>query len=99
MAAQEVVIYTTMFCPYCQRAKAILAGKGVAFQEIAVDGDRAARQAMTARAGGRTSVPQIFVGDQHIGGCDDLEDLDAAGGFDALLAKTGHAETVRQDAP
>lgn len=99
MAAQEVVIYTTMFCPYCQRAKAILAGKRVPFQEIAIDGDRAARQAMTARAGGRTSVPQIFVGDQHIGGCDDLEDLDATGGLDALLVKTSQTETVRQDAP
>ena len=98
MAAQEVVIYTTMFCPYCQRAKAILAGKGVAFQEIAIDGDRPARQAMTARAGGRTSVPQIFVGEQHIGGCDDLMALDASGGFDALLAKLAQPETVRQDA-
>ncbi len=93
MAAPEVVIYTTMFCPYCHRAKAILRGKGVSFRDIAVDGDRAARLAMTARAGGRSSVPQIFVGDHHVGGCDDLEALEAVGGFDALLA-----EAAPQDA-
>ena len=93
MAAPEVVIYTTMFCPYCHHAKAILAGKGVAFREIAVDGDRAARQAMTARAAGRTSVPQIFVGDRHVGGCDDLVALDASGGFDALLGETASQGT------
>jgi glutaredoxin 3 len=93
MAAQEVVIYTTMFCPYCQRAKAILADKGIAFREIAIDGDRPARQAMTARAGGRTSVPQIFVGDHHVGGCDDLEELEASGKFDALVS-----DKVQQDA-
>ena len=87
MAAPEVVIYTTMFCPYCHHAKTILKGKGVAYREVAVDGDRAARQAMTARAGGRTSVPQIFVGDHHVGGCDDLQALDAEGGFDMLLAQ------------
>ena len=99
MAAQAVVIYTTMFCPYCQRAKAILTGKGVSFEEIAVDGDRAARQAMTARADGRTSVPQIFVGTHHIGGCDDLEDLEAEGGLDALLSQPARNETVRQENP
>ncbi len=81
-----IVIYTTSTCPYCQAAKALLRHKGVEFQEISVDGDRAGRAAMSARAGGRTSVPQIFIGDRHVGGCDDLHDLDAAGGLDPLLA-------------
>ena len=85
MATQEVAIYTTMFCPYCHRAKSLLADKGVAFREIKVDGNRAARQEMSARAGGRTSVPQIFFGDRHIGGCDDLESLEASGQLDGLL--------------
>ncbi len=89
MAAQEVVIYTTMYCPYCQRAKALLTGKDVAFREIAVDGDRAGREAMTKRAGGRTSVPQIFFGDRHIGGCDDLVALDRQGKLDVLLQAAG----------
>lgn len=85
MAAQEIEIYTTMFCPYCHNAKALLSKKGIAFQEIKVDGDRTARQAMSERAGGRTSVPQIFVGGTHIGGCDDLYALDSAGKLDTLL--------------
>ncbi len=90
MAAPEVVIYTTMFCPYCHSAKALLTKNGVVFREIAVDGDRAGRRAMSDRAGGRTSVPQIFVGDRHIGGSDDLHALAAAGGLDAFAeAKTG----------
>jgi glutaredoxin 3 len=84
MAGSDVVIYTTMFCPYCQRAKSLLDEKGIAFQEIPVDGDRAGRQAMTQRAGGRTSVPQIFFGDRHIGGCDDLMALEQSGKLDAL---------------
>jgi len=71
MEVQEVVIYTTMYCPYCERAKALLGAKNVAFREVAVDGDRALRQAMTELAGGRTSVPQIFFGTRHVGGCDD----------------------------
>ncbi len=90
MAAREVVIYTTMFCPYCHSAKALLTGKGIPFHEVAVDGDRAARRAMSDRAGGRTSVPQIFFDETHVGGCDDLYALDAAGKLDALVgAKTG----------
>ena len=97
MAAREVVIYTTMFCPYCHSAKALLAGKGIAFHEIAVDGDRAARRAMSERAGGRTSVPQIFFGDKHLGGCDDLHALDAAGGLETLLgAEISHAQDLRR---
>ena len=85
MASPTVVIYTTMFCPYCHGAKALLSKKGVSFEEIKVDGDRDARRAMSARAGGRTSVPQIFIGDRYVGGCDDLYALDSAGDLDALL--------------
>ena len=85
MGPQDVVIYTTMFCPYCHSAKALLARKGVEFREIKVDGDRAARRAMSEKAGGRTSVPQVFVGGRHLGGCDDLHALDAAGNLDTLL--------------
>ena len=81
-----VTVYTTRFCPYCADAKALLRRKGVAFDEIDVSGDRAGRAAMTERAGGRTSVPQIFVGERHVGGCDDLYALDGEGKLDPLLA-------------
>ena len=81
----DVVIYTTRWRPFCIRAKALLDRKGVVYQEIAVDGDAAARQQMTAAAG-QTSVPQIWIGGQHIGGCDELYDLDHSGGLDPLLA-------------
>ena len=85
MASPEIVIYTTMFCPYCHSAKALLARKGIAYKEIAVDGQRAARKAMTDLAGGRTSVPQIFVGDTYVGGCAELYSLERAGTLDAML--------------
>ncbi len=85
MGSQDVVVYTTMFCPYCQSAKALLARKGVDFREIKVDGDRDARRVLSEKTGGRTSVPQIFVGTRHLGGCDDLHALEAAGQLDALL--------------
>ena len=81
-----VTIYTTRFCPYCHRAKALLAKKDVAFEEIDVTFDAALRQEMTVRAGGRTSVPQIWIGDTHVGGSDDLYDLERAGQLDAMLA-------------
>ena len=83
---QPVVIYTKSTCPYCHAAKALLKRKGAAFEEIGVDGDRAAQAAMAEKANGRWTVPQIFIGDRHVGGCDDLYDLDAAGELDALLA-------------
>ena len=83
---QPVVIYTKVTCPYCHAAKALLTKKGATFEEIAVDGDRAAQAAMAAKANGRSTVPQIFVGETHVGGCDDLYDLDAAGELDPLLA-------------
>ena len=81
-----IVIYTTSTCPFCHAAKALLRTKAAPFEEIGVDGDRAARAAMAAKAGGRSTVPQIFIGGAHIGGCDDLHALDAAGKLDALLA-------------
>ena len=81
-----VTIYTTRFCPFCHAAKDLLKGKAIAFDEIDVTGDPAGRAAMTRRAGGRTSVPQIFIGERHVGGCDDLYDLQASGRLDPLLA-------------
>ncbi len=83
---QPIVIYTKSTCPYCQAAKALLRQKGASFEEIRVDGDRVGQMAMAARAGGRSTVPQIFIGEKHVGGCDDLYDLDAAGELDGLLA-------------
>ena len=81
-----IVIYTKSSCPYCHAAKALLRRKGAAFDEISVDGDRAGQTAMAAKAGGRSTVPQIFVGATHVGGCDDLHDLEEMGKLDALLA-------------
>ncbi|KRE14859.1 glutaredoxin [Bosea sp. Root483D1] len=81
----QVTIYTTGWCPYCHAAKALLTKKGIAFEEIGVDGKPELRQEMTAKAGGRTSVPQIFIGGRHVGGSDDLHALDARGELDPLL--------------
>lgn len=81
----SVVIYSTTFCPYCVRAKMLLQRKGVAFEEVDVSGDADARQALVARTRQRT-VPQIFINDEHIGGCDDLYALDRAGKLDAKLS-------------
>ena len=83
---KPVEIYTTPTCPYCQAAKRLLARKGVTYSEIDVSGDPALRAAMTERAGGRRTVPQIFVGEVHVGGCDDLHALEDAGKLDPLLA-------------
>lgn len=81
----QVKIYTSPFCPYCYRAKGLLECKGVAYEEIDVSMDPTARQEMTRLAGGRTSVPQIFIGDRHVGGSDDLHALNVAGQLDPLL--------------
>jgi glutaredoxin 3 len=81
----RVEVYLTMLCPYCSRAKALLQKKGVAFDTIDVTMDAAKREEMTARAGGRYTVPQIFINDEHIGGCDDLYALEKAGRLDAKL--------------
>ena len=80
-----VEIYTKAFCPYCWRAKALLEGKGVAFKEISVDWGGPDKEKMVARASGRTTVPQIFIGGTHVGGCDDLMALERAGKLDALI--------------
>ena len=82
----DVVIYSSDYCPFCMRAKQLLASKGVDFQEICVDGEPAVRAEMTRLAGGRTSVPQIWIGDTHVGGCDELHACARAGQLDALLA-------------
>jgi len=81
-----VEIYTKTFCPYCWRAKLLLDSKGVAYKEIAVDYGGEEKQVMVQRANGQTTVPQIFVGELHIGGCDDLVALDRDGKLDELLA-------------
>lgn len=81
----EVELYTTPFCPYCVRARALLARKGVPFREIDIIEQPAQRIEMVRRAGGRTSVPQIFIGGEHIGGSDELLDLDRNGELDAKL--------------
>jgi glutaredoxin 3 len=86
-ARPDVVLYTTSWCPYCERARALFRAKRVAFREIDVEAVDGARAEMRARSG-RTSVPQVFVGDRHLGGCDDTLALDAAGGLDPLLAGT-----------
>lgn len=81
----KIIIYTTLYCPYCHAAKALLKRKGASFEEIDVQ-DPALRQDMMRRAHGRRSVPQIFIGDRHVGGSDELYDLDRRGGLDPLLA-------------
>jgi glutaredoxin 3 len=82
---KKVLIYTTPVCPYCVRAKRLLQKKGVAYEEIDVAGDDAARELLAERTGLQT-VPQIFIGDEHVGGSDDLHALEQAGKLDAMLA-------------
>jgi len=81
----KIVIYTTPFCPYCLRAKRLLAQKGATFEEIDVSGDWEARAKLVQKAGGLTTVPQIWIGDTHVGGSDELYALERAGKLDALL--------------
>lgn len=80
-----VVMYSSRFCPYCHAAKRLLDARGVAFEEIDVDFQPERRAEMLARAGGRHTVPQIFFGDHHVGGCDELYALDRAGELAPLL--------------
>jgi glutaredoxin 3 len=90
----QIDIYTTPYCPYCQWAKELLRKKSAPYTEIDVSGDRELRAKMTARAHGRTTVPQIFIGATHVGGCDELYALEEAGKLDPLLqapATTGGA--------
>lgn len=83
----KVTIYTTPFCPYCTMAKRLLASKAVTFKEIDVSGSAREREALREKAGGVGTVPQIWIGDIHVGGCDDLHALDRAGKLDPLLAE------------
>lgn len=82
----DIELFTTKVCPYCVRAKRLFEKKGVSYREIDVSDDAELRESMMARAGGRRTVPQIFINGEHIGGCDDLYALDAKGGLDAKLA-------------
>lgn len=84
MSQPAIVVYATGWCPYCQRARALLAKKGLEFKEIDVEDDGKLREEMIARSGKRT-VPQIFIGDKHVGGCDDLLALDGSGELDRLI--------------
>lgn len=85
--APDIVMYSTGWCPYCERARALLERKGLPFREVKVDEDPAERQAMLTRSGGRRTVPQIFVGDQHVGGFDELYALEKSGKLDELTRR------------
>jgi glutaredoxin 3 len=85
MPLPAVVMYSKSWCPYCERARALLTRKGVAFHVIDIEAQPERRQEMIQRSGRRT-VPQIFIGDLHVGGSDDLHELDSAGMLDKLLA-------------
>jgi glutaredoxin 3 len=81
----QVELYTTMWCPFCARARALLERKGVAYTNVDLDEEPNRRAEMVKRAGGRRTVPQIFIDGEHIGGCDDMTALDRAGKLDAKL--------------
>lgn len=81
----KVEIYTWSSCPFCIRAKGLLDRKGVEYTEYCIDGDEDARDKMISRANGKSSLPQIFIDDRHIGGCDDLHSLEKKGELEALL--------------
>lgn len=81
----KVTVYSSMWCPYCTRAKKLLDSKGANYEDIDVTMDAAARLEMTQKSGGQRTVPQIFIGDQHVGGSDELAALDRAGKLDGLL--------------
>lgn len=82
----EIIIYSSNYCPFCIRAKQLLDSKGLSYREIGVDGQPGVRAEMTRLAGGRTSVPQIWINGTHVGGCDDLMTLVRSGKLDTLLA-------------
>ena len=84
----NITIYTTRTCSYCNMAKSLLAKKGLSYDEVDVSGNADARQRMMARANGRHSVPQIFIGETHVGGSAELFDLERRGGLDPLLTTT-----------
>lgn len=82
---KPVKIYTTNYCPYCVKAKKLLHKKGIPFEEIDVTGNQDAREKLVEMSGGRKTVPQIFIGDVHVGGCDDLYAVDTDGSLDKLV--------------
>jgi glutaredoxin 3 len=84
MTPPQILMYVKSWCPYCERARALLHAKGLSFQEIDIESQPEQRNEMIRRSGRRT-VPQIFIGTRHIGGSDDIHELDAAGGLDPLL--------------
>lgn len=86
--AADVYLYTTRYCPFCIRAKSILQSKGVEYREIAVDGNQQLRKEMTKKAGGVHTVPQIWINNEHIGGCSELMILDASGDLDKKLQES-----------
>jgi len=88
MTQPAITLYVSDWCPYCQRAKGLLSGKQVAFTEINVDDDSKFREEMIARSD-RHTVPQVFIGDKHVGGCDDLFALDRSGELDRLIQGAG----------
>lgn len=83
----KIILYSTTVCPFCVRAKALLTKKGATYEEINLTNQPERRDEMIEKAGGRRTVPQIFINGQHIGGCDDLYELDQNGGLDPLLAQ------------
>jgi len=86
MGTPRIEMYTTSWCPYCERARALLRDKGATYEEISLEAEPARREEMIRRSGRRT-VPQIFIDGQHIGGCDDLHALESAGGLEPLLRR------------
>lgn len=82
---QKIELYTKGYCPYCKRAKALLDAKGAKYIDFEIDKNPELRPTMIEKANGRTTVPQIFIGDKHVGGCDDLFALESAGKLDSLL--------------
>jgi glutaredoxin 3 len=93
MSQPPITIYTAAWCGYCRRAKALLTGKNLSFHEIDVEASAKVREEMIARSG-RSSVPQIFIGDTHVGGCDDLVALDRDGGLDRLVGTADDSRRV-----
>jgi len=93
MSTPEIRVYSTQVCPYCERAKMLLKRKGVDFTEIRVDTDPEARKTMETESGRRT-VPQIFIGERHVGGFDELQALERAGELDPLLADVPRARAA-----
>lgn len=90
----SVEIYTWRFCPFCIRAKHLLGQKGVNYTEYAIDGDETARNEMAKRSGGKRSLPQIFINQKHIGGCDDLYQLESLKQLDPLLQSSPANSTL-----